>query len=56
MSWRMNETAAVEITAFAAGAGPPEKRIATRLIGRVVVGVVELDTGVSLSRLVEPMN
>ena len=26
----MNEVAAVEITAFAAGAGPPANRIATR--------------------------
>ena len=30
MSLRRNETAAVEITALAAGAGPPAKRMATR--------------------------
>src|SRR5689334_641974 len=31
--WRRNETAAVEITALAAGAGPPANRMATRRIG-----------------------
>src|SRR5215470_6326569 len=34
MPWRRNDAAAVEITALAAGAGPPAKRIATRRIGR----------------------
>ena len=32
MPWRRNEAAAVEITALAAGAGPPANKIATRLI------------------------
>src|SRR5262245_45296588 len=32
MSLRRNEAAAVEMTALAAGAGPPAKRIATRRI------------------------
>src|SRR6516225_7245922 len=34
MPWRRNEAAAVEITALAAGAGPPANKIATRRIGR----------------------
>ena len=38
MPWRRNEAAAVEITALAAGAGPPAKRIATRRIGRAFRG------------------
>ncbi len=33
ISLRMNETAAAEITALAAGAGPPANRIATRRKG-----------------------
>ena len=33
MPLRRNDAAAVEITALAAGAGPPAKRIATRRIG-----------------------
>src|SRR4051794_15649694 len=38
MSLRRNETAAEEITALAAGAGPPANRMATRLMGRGDVG------------------
>ena len=34
MPWRRNEDAAVEITALAAGAGPPAKSMATRRIWR----------------------
>jgi hypothetical protein len=34
MPWRRNEAAAVEITALAAGAGPPANKIATRRIDR----------------------
>ena len=30
MPWRRNEAAAVEITALAAGAGPPANSVATR--------------------------
>jgi len=41
MPFRTNEAAQVEMTAFAAGAGPPAKRIATRRNFRSVdVGVV----------------
>ena len=36
MPLRRNEAAAVEITALAAGAGPPANKIATRLIAREV--------------------
>src|SRR5688500_5158691 len=36
--WRRNETAAVEITALAAGAGPPANRMATRRKGVVGFG------------------
>ena len=32
MPWRRNEAAAVEITALAAGAGPPANKMATRRI------------------------
>src|SRR5262245_59449604 len=38
----MNEDAAVEITAFAAGAGPPEKSIATLLIDDFTAGDADI--------------
>jgi hypothetical protein len=40
MLLRKNDAAAVEMTAFAAGAGPPANKMATRLIG-VVTAVGE---------------
>src|SRR5260370_12556206 len=49
MLFRRNETAAVEITALAAGAGPPAKRIAARLIGSL--GRAGSDEGAKRSSL-----
>ena len=44
MSLRRKETAAVEMTAFAAGAGPPAKRIAALWMGDVfLVGAESVD-------------
>jgi hypothetical protein len=42
--WFTNEAAHVEITALAAGAGPPANRMATRRIGRPV-GLGSADAG-----------
>ena len=38
MSLRMNESAAAEMTALAAGAGPPANTMATRWMGVIGVG------------------
>ena len=64
ISLRKNELAAVEITALAAGAGPPANRIATRRNGVAVLGGRERDIAVcpirdqvvlSLPRSVRPL-
>jgi hypothetical protein len=45
MPFRRNVAAAVEITALAAGAGPPAKRMATRLIAREGLADFVVDSG-----------
>jgi hypothetical protein len=48
---RENAAAQVEITAFAAGAGPPAKTTATRRKSEVTLGGADIELGISRSLL-----
>src|SRR4051812_16830333 len=50
MPFRINESAAAEMTAFAAGAGPPAKTMAARRIGLSAWGGWDKDVDITYSK------